>query len=123
VFSPEQKEKFLKSWGLGAVDLTGFRNIFGNTPFFSAGGFDDKNAWDLVEVYDGLLYGRYFISNPDLPKRLREGLPLAPYDRTRFYGPFENGSIGYTDYPEWSESPERKRQDSPVQDNPVQELP
>jgi 2,4-dienoyl-CoA reductase-like NADH-dependent reductase (Old Yellow Enzyme family) len=124
VFSPEQKEKFLKSWGLGAVDLTGFRNIFGNTPFFSAGGFDDKNAWDLVEAYDGLLYGRYFISNPDLPKRLREGLPLAPYDRTRFYGPFENGSIGYTDYPEWSESPdERKRQDSPVQDNPVQELP
>jgi hypothetical protein len=113
VFSAEQKDRFLDSWGLGAVDLSVFRDIFGDTPFFSAGGFDDKNAWDAVEAYDGLLYGRYFISNPDLPKRLREGLPLAPYDRTRFYGPFGDNAIGYTDYPDWQESSEgQKRRDN-----------
>ena len=115
--SDREKQSFLDSWGLGAIDLTSFRKIFGDTPFFSAGGFDDKNSWEAVEAYDGLLYGRYFISNPDLPARLQEGLPLAPYDRNRFYGPFEDGAIGYTDYPAWSQSAEeQKRQDSPVQE-------
>lgn len=119
MFSAEQKDKFLESWGLGAVDLSGFRDIFGDTPFFSAGGFDDKNVWNTTDAYDGLLFGRYFISNPDLPKRLREGLPLAPYDRSRFYGPFEDAAVGYTDYPAWSESTEgHKRRDSPVQELP-----
>ncbi|PSN68231.1 FMN-linked oxidoreductase [Corynespora cassiicola Philippines] len=103
IFSESEKQQFLDSWGLSKVDLSTFREIFGDTPFFSAGGFDDKNSWDALESgrYDGLLYGRYFISNPDLPRRLREGLPLATYDRSRFYGPFEDSSIGYTDYPEY----------------------
>lgn len=48
---------------------------------------------------DGLLYGRHFISNPDLPRRLKEGLALNPYDRSRFYGPFREPAVGYTDYP------------------------
>lgn len=52
-------------------------------------------------LYDGLLYGRYFISNPDLPRRLKDRLTLNPYDRSRFYGPFEEPAIGYTDYPAW----------------------
>lgn len=52
-------------------------------------------------VYDGLVYGRWFISNPDLPRRLKEGLALNPYDRSRFYGPFEEPEVGYTDYPAW----------------------
>lgn len=51
--------------------------------------------------YDGLLFGRWFISNPDLVRRLREGLPLAEYDRSRFYGPFEDAERGYVDYPEF----------------------
>jgi energy-converting hydrogenase Eha subunit F len=33
--------------------------------------------------------------------RLKNGLPLAPYDRSRFYGPFEDNTVGYTDYPMW----------------------
>ncbi|KAF2655115.1 FMN-linked oxidoreductase [Lophiostoma macrostomum CBS 122681] len=105
IFSEKDKQGFLDSWGLGKVDLSSFRAIFGDTPFFSAGGFDDKNSWDVLESgkYDGLVYGRYFISNPDLPRRLKEGLPLAPYDRTRFYGPFDDGEVGYTDYPAWTE--------------------
>lgn len=101
IFSEAEKQKFLNSWSLPNVDLSAFRSIFGETPFFSAGGFDDKNSWGVLESgqYDALLYGRYFISNPDLPERLRKGLPLAPYDRSRFYGPFEEPTIGYTDYP------------------------
>ncbi|KAI8649321.1 hypothetical protein LRP88_11501 [Fusarium phalaenopsidis] len=101
IFSEAEKQEFLNSWGLPTVDLSLFRSIFGDTPFFSAGGFDDGNSWGVLESgkYDGLLYGRYFISNPDLVERLRNGWPLAPYNRLRFYGPFEDSTIGYTDYP------------------------
>ncbi|CAG5137559.1 uncharacterized protein ALTATR162_LOCUS149 [Alternaria atra] len=106
IFGETEKQNFLDSWGLSTVDLSSFREIFGDTPFFSAGGFDDTNSWGVLESgkYDGLLYERYFISNPDLPKRLKEGLPLAPYDRSRFYGPFEDSAIKYTDYLEWKQS-------------------
>jgi 2,4-dienoyl-CoA reductase-like NADH-dependent reductase (Old Yellow Enzyme family) len=109
IFSDNEKQKFLDSWGLGEVDLSSFRSIFGDTPFFSAGGFDDSNSWDTLESgkYDGLVYGRYFISNPDLPRRLKDDLPLAPYDRSTFYGPFEDGKVGYTDYPAWKENQSR----------------
>ena len=101
IFSPEEKDSFLQDWGLKDVTLDRFRQIFGSTPFFSAGGYDDQNSWGVVESgkYDALLYGRYFISNPDLVHRLKNGLPLAPYDRTRFYGPFEDNAFHYTDYP------------------------
>jgi 2,4-dienoyl-CoA reductase-like NADH-dependent reductase (Old Yellow Enzyme family) len=45
---------------------------------------------------DAVAFGRIFISNPDLPLRLRHGYPLTPYDRKTFYG----GDVaGYTDYP------------------------
>jgi len=45
---------------------------------------------------DAIAFGRLFISNPDLPDRLRHDAPLTPYDRTTFYG---GGERGYTDYP------------------------
>lgn len=101
IFSEAEKQKFLDSWSLPTVDLSSFRKIFGRTPFFSAGGFDDKNSWGVVESgkYDAIVYGRYFISNPDLPERLQNGWPLATYDRSRFYGPFEDPAVGYVDYP------------------------
>ncbi|KAF5608412.1 OYE2-NADPH dehydrogenase (old yellow enzyme) isoform 1 [Fusarium subglutinans] len=101
IFSEAEKQKFLGSWGLPTADLSLFRSIFGDTPFFSAGGFNDVNSWGVVESgkYDGLLYGRYFISNPDLVERLRNGWQLQAYDRKTFYGPFENNAVGYTDYP------------------------
>lgn len=90
---------------LYGVDLSAFRAIFGATPFFSAGGWNDTNCWGVVESgrYDALLFGRYYISNPDLVERLKEGLPLTPYDRSRFYGPFEDREVGYSDYLTWEE--------------------
>lgn len=100
IFSYEEKDDFLRSWGLQTVDLSSFRKIFGSTPFFSAGGFDQANSWGVVESgrYDALLYGRHFTSNPDLVHRLKDGIPFAPYERTRFYGPFEDNAVCYVDY-------------------------
>jgi N-ethylmaleimide reductase len=44
---------------------------------------------------DAIAFGRLFISNPDLPERIRKGVELTPYDRRTFYG---GGAEGYTDY-------------------------
>jgi N-ethylmaleimide reductase len=43
-----------------------------------------------------IAFGRHFIANPDLPRRIELGLPLNPYDRSTFYG---YDARGYTDYP------------------------
>ncbi|XHG01975.1 hypothetical protein AWENTII_005340 [Aspergillus wentii] len=99
--SYEYKDDILRSWGLLGVTLDQFRTIFGNTPFFSCGGFDDTNCWDVVEsgTYDGLLFGRLFGSNPDLVERLKKGLKLSMWDDSKLFGPFEDNSVGYVDYP------------------------
>jgi N-ethylmaleimide reductase len=41
-------------------------------------------------------FGRPFISNPDLVRRLREGAALNAWDSKTFYG---GGARGYIDYP------------------------
>jgi N-ethylmaleimide reductase len=48
-----------------------------------------------------IAFGRQFIANPDLPKRIELGLPLNRYDRSTFYG-FD--AHGYTDYPTYEAS-------------------
>ena len=68
----------------------------------SAGGFTGETADAAIAAghADAIAFGRIFISNPDLPRRLREGFPLTPYNRATFYG----GDVaGYTDYPEHNE--------------------
>jgi len=62
------------------------------------GGFEPETAAAAIEQgdADAISFGRYFVSNPDLPRRIREGLPLAAYDRDTFYT-FE--AKGYVDYP------------------------
>ncbi|KAK0100004.1 hypothetical protein ONS95_013178 [Cadophora gregata] len=86
VHSLEEKNKFLESWGMENADLKLFRDIFGDTPFFSAGGWNDKNIWGVLEegTYDALAIGRFFLSTPDMIERHKEGLPLNEYDRSRF---------------------------------------
>jgi len=49
---------------------------------------------------DAVAYGRLFLANPDLPKRLRHGGPLNAPDPKSFYGGAE---LGYVDYPNWGE--------------------
>lgn len=45
---------------------------------------------------DAIAWGKLFIANPDLPRRLQLGAPLNAPDNTTFYGGTEKG---YTDYP------------------------
>jgi N-ethylmaleimide reductase len=64
----------------------------------AAGNFNQDSAEAAVAAghADAIAFGRFFISNPDLPERLRSGAPLTPYNRATFYG---GGVEGYTDYP------------------------
>jgi N-ethylmaleimide reductase len=67
-------------------------------PVIAAGGFNPDTAETSVANGDASLiaFGRHFIANPDLAKRIKLGLPLNPYDRSTFYG-FDGR--GYVDYP------------------------
>ncbi|NYT41698.1 alkene reductase [Sphingomonas sp. R-74633] len=56
---------------------------------------DAQAALDSGEA-DAIAYGRTFLANPDLPRRLREGLPLNEQREDFFY---IGGAEGYTDYP------------------------
>lgn len=62
-----------------------------------AGGYDRARAETdlLAKRGDLIAFARPFIANPDLVRRLREGLPLAAPDPDTFYTP---GEKGYTDY-------------------------
>ncbi len=64
----------------------------------SAGGFDGASAEAALAGghADAIAFGRHFISNPDLPARIRHGVPFTPYNRATFYG---GEAAGYTDYP------------------------
>lgn len=57
-----------------------------------------ETANELVEngIADAAAFGRLFISNPDLPRRLAAGLPLNPPIAETFYS---GGAKGYVDYP------------------------
>ncbi|MBZ9772448.1 alkene reductase [Mesorhizobium sp. CO1-1-8] len=88
--------------GLPAVAAADLRKFFKGT-IIAAGGFNGKSAEEIIARGDADLvaFGRHFVANPDLPKRLRLGLPLNPYDRDTFYGGTEKG---YTDYPFYEET-------------------
>jgi N-ethylmaleimide reductase len=68
----------------------------------AAGGFSGEAAEAAIADghADAVAFGRIFISNPDLPRRLQHGFPLTPYNRATFYGGEE---AGYTDYPVYDE--------------------
>ncbi|ORY63802.1 hypothetical protein BCR35DRAFT_308758 [Leucosporidium creatinivorum] len=76
-------------------------DIWSPKPFFVAGGFKEESAAQEVARGDNVavVFGRYFISNPDLVQRVRHGIPFTPYNRDTFYlyGPTQ--SKGYIDYP------------------------
>ena len=75
-----------------------FRKLYHGT-LMAAGGFTPETAAKAVEdrQYDLIAFGRWFLSNPDLPSRIQRGSPLNVYDREKFY---TNGAEGYTDYPD-----------------------
>jgi N-ethylmaleimide reductase len=70
--------------------------LMGNDGFTSE--FDVAQADQMVADgrMDLVAYGRRFIANPDLPRRLREGALLNEVDEDTLYG---GDGHGYTDYP------------------------
>jgi N-ethylmaleimide reductase len=85
------------SHGQAPIAAQHLRPKFSRT-LIAAGGFAPDSAEAIVASGDADLvaFGRHFISNPDLPERLRRGLPLNRYDRSTFYG---GDARGYVDYP------------------------
>jgi len=72
--------------------------ITGTTRLIAAGGYKPQDAEDLLQrdEVDAVAFGRSFIANPDLPRRIALGAPLNAYDRSTFY---TRGVEGYLDYP------------------------
>ncbi|BGP56253.1 hypothetical protein JCM8202v2_003867 [Rhodotorula sphaerocarpa] len=83
-----------------AETLDFLHDIWAPRPFLIAGGFDAESAPKAADKYENtvVVVGRYFISNPDLVRRVREGIPLAPYNRDTFYLYGPDKTEGYTDY-------------------------
>jgi len=79
-----------------------FRELYHGV-LMGAGGFTPKSAAKALAdgIYDLVAFGRWFISNPDLPYRLQQGLPLNVYNRKFFYS---QESRGYTDYPTYADA-------------------
>ncbi|KAJ6550041.1 hypothetical protein B0H19DRAFT_1160274 [Mycena capillaripes] len=75
------------------------RQVWAGRPLVRAGGFTRAGAIEAAET-DGVLvaFGRLYISNPDLPTRLEQDVPLTPFDRTTFYIVGEDSPRGYTDH-------------------------
>ncbi|TPL21072.1 alkene reductase [Mesorhizobium sp. B2-4-9] len=84
---PEEFRRDLKAAFSGAIIAAGY---------FTKERAEKTLASGLVDV---IAFGRPFIGNPDLPRRLREGLALADHNRERLFG---GGPDGYSDYPGWS---------------------
>ncbi|KAK0493347.1 hypothetical protein EDD18DRAFT_1179657 [Armillaria luteobubalina] len=74
------------------------RKVWAPKAFISAGHSKETAIEAADEKGDLVAFGRHFISNPDLVRRLEQDLPLNPYDRPTFYTP-GNLAKGYTDYP------------------------
>ena len=79
------------------VDWAGLRKAFGGV-YIANNLYDREAAIEAVKAgrVDAVCFGRLFISNPDLPERLRTGAPLAGDRKQTWYG---GGAEGYTDYP------------------------
>ncbi|KAH7356209.1 hypothetical protein BKA66DRAFT_428623 [Pyrenochaeta sp. MPI-SDFR-AT-0127] len=71
-------------------------------PVLIAGGFTPDSARRLVDEEHQdrdvvVVFGRYFISTPDLVFRLQKGIDFSRYNRNTFYK--VKSEEGYTDYP------------------------
>jgi N-ethylmaleimide reductase len=97
VIEPRVKGNVVIAEGQAPIAAQYLRKIFKGT-IMAAGGFEPDTASEVLEAGDADLvaFGRHFVSNPDLPKRIELSLPLNAYDRDTFY---TFNARGYTDYP------------------------
>ncbi len=73
------------------------RDVF-KAPLVLNSDYDGASAQRALDEdrADAITFGRPFIANPDLPRRLKEGLTLAKDDAPTWYS---QGPKGYVDYP------------------------
>jgi len=68
--------------------------------FITAGGHTRETALRYAEREGELIaFGRLYITNPDLPARLRTNVSLRPGDRSKYYLPGNLTPFGYNDWP------------------------
>jgi N-ethylmaleimide reductase len=79
-----------------------YRSLYRGT-LLSCGGHSAESAQRMLEQEhaDLIVFGRPFISNPDLVERMRIKVPLTSPDNATFY---HGGAKGYTDYPSLNQS-------------------
>lgn len=67
-------------------------------PVIANSGYTLETAQAAISAgkVDAVAFGKLFIANPDLPRRLKAGGPFNEWDMKSFYGGTEKG---YTDYP------------------------
>jgi N-ethylmaleimide reductase len=101
IIEPRVKGNVTIDEGQGPIAAEQLRKVF-QGKVIAAGGFEPDTAESAIEhgVADAVAFGRYFVANPDLPLRIKEGFALTRYDRNTFYT-FD--SVGYNDYPFVSE--------------------
>ncbi len=76
---------------------TAYRTAGGQAAWMVNNGYDKALAEQAVGAgADLVAFGRPYIANPDLVRRLHDNAPLNTPDKTTFYG---GGEKGYTDYP------------------------
>ena len=74
-----------------------YRRAGGRGAWMVNNGYDKAMAEQaLAGGADLVAFGRPFIANPDLVRRLKENAPLNPLDGATLYG---GSAKGYTDYP------------------------
>ncbi len=66
--------------------------------YFAGAGFDQASGEAMLAsgAADAIVFGKWFVSNPDLPRRFADGLPLAEGSSKTHYS---KGPEGYIDYP------------------------
>ncbi|MBC7729873.1 MAG: alkene reductase [Microbacteriaceae bacterium] len=74
-----------------------YRDAGGKAAWMVNNGYDKALAEKAIaDGADLVAFGKLFISNPDLVRRLQENAPLNELDKATMYG---GGAKGYTDYP------------------------
>ncbi|MDJ0805846.1 MAG: alkene reductase [Gammaproteobacteria bacterium] len=80
------------------MTLVEFRPLFQGVIIGNCGYTPDSAAATVAAGHaDVIAFGRPFITNPDLPERIKNGRPLVPAEDMSLW--YTSGAEGYTDYP------------------------
>ncbi|CCO28593.1 Festuclavine dehydrogenase subunit FgaOx3 OS=Neosartorya fumigata (strain ATCC MYA-4609 / Af293 / CBS 101355 / FGSC A1100) GN=fgaOx3 PE=3 SV=1 [Rhizoctonia solani AG-1 IB] len=75
--------------------------IWSPRTYLTGGGYNHKSAPKTADKLENtaIVIGRLFISNPDLPLRIKAGLEPVASDPSTYYSAGPESVKGYTDYP------------------------